>query len=120
VSDELPLIDNAVLDELRASVGGDEAFMHDLVSTFLAEEPGNLEQIIAAAGRGDAEAIVRPAHTLKSSSAVIGAARLSAISREIEFCGREGRTADLARLAAEAEKVWTATIGALRVARLAP
>jgi HPt (histidine-containing phosphotransfer) domain-containing protein len=120
MTDELPLLDAAVVDELRASVGGDDAFVRDLVATFLTEEPANLEQIMAAAQRGDAESIVRPAHTLKSSSAVIGAARLSAVSREIEFAGREGRVADLARLAEQAQRTWTETLGALRVARLAP
>src|SRR4051812_4848872 len=98
MTDELPLLDNSVLDELRASIGGDEEFVRDLVRTFLAEEPSNMEQIAAAAQSGDAEAIVRPAHTLKSSAAAIGAARLSAICRQIEFAGREGRAADFAPL----------------------
>ena len=118
MTDELPILDNSVLDELRSSVDGDEGFIHDLVETFVAEEPANLEAVVAAAAAGNCEAIIRPAHTLKSSSAVIGAARLSAISREIEFCGREGRTADLGALAERAQRVWTETLGALRVAGL--
>ena len=40
--------------------------------------------------RGDAAAIVRPAHTLKSSSAALGALRLAQIAREIEMAGRAG------------------------------
>ena len=116
---ELPLLDDSVLDELRASIGGDEEFVRDLVATFLAEEPGNVEQVVAAARAGDAEAIIRPAHTLKSSSAAIGAARLSAISRQIEFAGREGRAADLAALAEEAQQAWAETVEALRAAGLA-
>ena len=116
---ELPLLDDSVLTELRASIGGDEEFVRDLVSTFLAEEPANLQQIVDAAARGDAEAIVRPAHTLKSSSAAIGAARLSAISRQIELAGREGRTDELATLAGQASTTWAATVAALREAGLA-
>jgi len=115
----LPLLDDSVLDELRASIGGDEEFVRDLVSTFLVEEPANLGQILEAAARGDAEAIVRPAHTLKSSSAAIGAARLSAISRQIEFAGREGRTDELASLADKAGTAWAATVAALKEAGLA-
>jgi HPt (histidine-containing phosphotransfer) domain-containing protein len=119
MTDELPILDASGLAELRASVSGDEAFVRDLVATYLAEEPGNMELIMAAAARGDAEAIVRPAHTLKSSSAVLGAARMSAISREIEFAGREGRVEDLAPLAERAQHTWAATVGALRAANLA-
>jgi HPt (histidine-containing phosphotransfer) domain-containing protein len=120
MNDELPVLDTAVLDELRASVGGDEAFVRDLVETYLAEGPQHMEQIAAAAGRADAEAIVRPAHTLKSSSAALGAARMSAISRQIEFAGREGRAADLAPLTDEAHATWAATVAALRAAELTP
>ncbi|MEP7157971.1 MAG: Hpt domain-containing protein [Chloroflexota bacterium] len=120
MTDELPVLDEGVLADLRASVGGDEAFVRDLVATFVAEEPTNLELVVAAAAAGDAEAIVRPAHTLKSSAGAIGAARLSAISREIEFAGREGRTADLAPLAEKAQRAWSETLGALRVAGLVP
>ena len=120
MSDDLPILDPAGLAELRSSVGGDEAFVRDLVATFVAEEPGNLELVVAAAASGDAEAIVRPAHTLKSSSAAIGAARLSAVAREIEFAGREGRVAELPALAEKAQRAWTETLGALRVADLVP
>ena len=120
MSNDLPVLDAAVLDELRASVGGDEEFVRDLVETYLAEGPEHIEQIVAAAGRADAAAIVRPAHTLKSSSAALGATRLSAISRQIEFSGREGRTADLAALAQQARTAWAATVAALQAAELAP
>jgi HPt (histidine-containing phosphotransfer) domain-containing protein len=34
--------------------------------------------------------LVRPAHTLKSSSATVGAMRLSSVARELEMAGRTG------------------------------
>ncbi len=119
MTEDLAVLDNSVLDELRASVGGDEDFVRDLVQTYLAEGPQHMAQIATAAGRADAEAIVRPAHTLKSSSAALGAARMSAISKQIEFAGREGRVVDLAPLADEAQQAWTATVIALKAAGLA-
>jgi HPt (histidine-containing phosphotransfer) domain-containing protein len=119
MSDDLPILDSSGLAELRASVGGDEAFVRDLVNTFLAEEPANLELVAAAAARGDAEAIIRPAHTLKSSAAAIGATRLSMICKSIEFAGREGRTADLAALTEQARTAWAQTVDALRAQGLA-
>jgi HPt (histidine-containing phosphotransfer) domain-containing protein len=119
MTDELPILDESALAELRASVGGDEDFVRDLIGTFLAEEPANLDLVAAAAARTDAEAIIRPAHTLKSSAAAIGAARLSAICRQIETAGREGRTADLPALTEEARRAWMATVDALRAQGLA-
>jgi HPt (histidine-containing phosphotransfer) domain-containing protein len=118
MSDDLAVLDNGVLDELRASVGGDEGFVRDLVQTYLAEGPAHMAQVAAAAASADAEAIVRPAHTLKSSSAALGLTRMSAISKQIEFAGREGRVADLAALADQAQQAWTDTVAALTAAGL--
>jgi HPt (histidine-containing phosphotransfer) domain-containing protein len=119
MSDDLAVLDSSVLDELRASVGDDEGFVRDLVQTYLAEGPAHMGQVAAAAASADAEAIVRPAHTLKSSSAALGLARMSAISKQIEHAGREGRVADLESLADEAQETWTATVAALKAAGLA-
>ncbi len=117
MTDELPVLDQAVLGELRDSVGGDEAFVRELASTFVAESGSHLEALAAAAAAGDAAAIVRPAHSLKSSGAALGAMRLSAMCRDIEHAGRDGRAADNAQLAA-VQATWDATLGALKEAGL--
>jgi HPt (histidine-containing phosphotransfer) domain-containing protein len=111
---EPELIDFAVVEELRDSVGGDDEFVKELVATYLAESPGYLDAIAAAAAQGDAAALVRPAHTLKSSSASIGAMRLSAVSKQLEFAAREGRI-DQAGVA-EAKALWPQTVAALGAA----
>ena len=49
MTDEAPVLDPAVLDELRDSVGGDEEFIADLVATYVNEGNGHLE---AMHGRG--------------------------------------------------------------------
>ena len=51
MSDELAVLDGGVLDELRASVGGDEGFVRDLVTTYLAEGHAHMAQVAAAADR---------------------------------------------------------------------
>jgi HPt (histidine-containing phosphotransfer) domain-containing protein len=86
----LPVLDEAVLEELSASVQGDRAFVMELVETYLADGPAELDGVAAAISADDAAALVRPAHTLKSSSATVGAARLAAAARELEFAGRSG------------------------------
>ncbi len=119
MTEQLPIIDQQALDALRDSVGGDDAFVADLVSTFLAEGADHLAQLEAAAANGDVAASVRPAHSLKSSSAALGAARMSHISREIEMAGREGRGDGLALSVDSARSTWTATVAELKARGLA-
>jgi HPt (histidine-containing phosphotransfer) domain-containing protein len=110
--DGTPLLDLAVLDELRDSTGGDEAFIVELVETYISEGAANLDGMIAAAAAGDPAAIVRPAHTLKSSSASLGAMRLSAICRGIEEAGREARSDGLIDDVELARVTWQQTLEA--------
>jgi HPt (histidine-containing phosphotransfer) domain-containing protein len=85
-----PILDEGVLTELRESTGGDIGFVRELIETYLADTPVQLDAMTAAVEADDAEALVRPAHTLKSSSATVGAMRLSSVARELEMVGRTG------------------------------
>jgi HPt (histidine-containing phosphotransfer) domain-containing protein len=119
VTDDAPLLDPAVLAELRQSVGDDDEFIADLVATYVAEGGDHLAAMEAAASAGDAGAIVRPAHTLKSSSAALGALRLAAMARDIELSGRAGDAWGLAQRVADARTAWDETLDALRATDLA-
>jgi len=114
-----PILDEAVLAELKATTGDDPAFVRELVDSYLAEAPAQIEGIAAAITGSDAAALVRPAHTLKSSSATVGAMRLATVARRLEITGRsgalgDGASADLDTLraewsaAAEAFQTWLA------------
>ena len=81
-------LDVGVLAELRSSVGDDQAFVVELIDAYLSDGAEQLAAIDAAVEGNDAEALVRPAHTLKSSSATLGALRLSAVARQLEVAGR--------------------------------
>ena len=118
MADETQVLDRSVLAELRESVGGDDAFIADLVATYLAETADHLTAMDAATQVGDAAAIVRPAHTLKSSSAALGALRLAAIARDIEMCGRAGDAGDLAARVADARATWAETLREMAAAGL--
>jgi HPt (histidine-containing phosphotransfer) domain-containing protein len=113
---EPALVDRAVLDALLADVGGDAEFVAELVQTYLGDAPSNLRDIEAAIAAGDSAALVRPAHTLKSSSASVGAMRLSAIARSLEAAGREGRAVGLEAELATVLAAWPATVVAFREA----
>jgi HPt (histidine-containing phosphotransfer) domain-containing protein len=119
MTDDAPVLDEGTIAELRESVGGDDSFIADLVATYLAEGPDHLDAMRAAAQIGDTGAIVRPAHTLKSSSASLGALRLAQIAREIELAGRNDESARLVESVATAHDIWQATVDAMKRAGLA-
>jgi HPt (histidine-containing phosphotransfer) domain-containing protein len=94
---DLPVLDERVLAEVLESTGDDIGFVRELVDTYLADSPAQLEAMTAAIEADDAAALVRPSHTLKSSSATVGAMRLSAVARELEMAGRAGTLEPSAR-----------------------
>jgi HPt (histidine-containing phosphotransfer) domain-containing protein len=114
MSSEAPILDDNVIAELRDSVGGDDAFVADLAATYLAEGPQHLKALEEAVAAGDIAAAVRPAHTLKSSSASLGAMRMSELSRGIEFAAREGRADGLADAVTEVKSAWDQTVAAMK------
>jgi HPt (histidine-containing phosphotransfer) domain-containing protein len=117
--DDAPILDDAVLAELRASTGDDDDFVRELVDAYVSEATGYLDAMASAVSSGDTAAVVRPAHTLKSSSATLGAMRLAGISRGIEEAGRDGRSDGIAADVERAHAAWAETIDALRAAGLA-
>ena len=106
-----PVLDEATLAELSASVEGDRAFVVELINAYLADGGAQVDAIEAAVAADDAEALVRPAHTLKSSSATVGALRLAAASRELEMAGRSGSVGSDS--AATLRSDWDAAVAAL-------
>jgi HPt (histidine-containing phosphotransfer) domain-containing protein len=61
-----------------------------IVAIFLSDAPGKLDQLREAVARREMAAVQQLAHALKSSSANIGAMRLSGLARELEVLGRAG------------------------------
>jgi HPt (histidine-containing phosphotransfer) domain-containing protein len=116
--DGAPLLDKGVIDELRAATGDDEEFIAELVETYVTEGAASMDALLAAAAAGDCPAIVRPAHSLKSTSASLGAMRLSAICRAIEEAGREERADTLQADADLAQSTWDETLAAFAEAGL--
>jgi HPt (histidine-containing phosphotransfer) domain-containing protein len=108
-----PILDLAVLETLRESVGGDDAFVADLVETYLADSREQLAAIERAVEADDAGALVRPAHTLKSASFTVGAARLGELSRTLEQNARAEDLDGVDGIVREARDEWRAASEAL-------
>lgn len=112
---EPAVLDESVLAQLLESVDRDRAFVVDLAEAYLADGARHLEAIRAAVDDSDADGLVRPAHTLKSSSATVGAMALSHTARELEMAGRSGSLdASIAVLVERLDREWSETATALR------
>ncbi|KGQ18216.1 Two-component system sensory histidine kinase [Lysobacter dokdonensis DS-58] len=80
-----PIIDDGALDELYAVIGADAS---RIVQVFLEDAPHLLSQLERAALAPDFNALREAAHSLKSSSANLGAMALSAAAKRIELGAR--------------------------------
>ncbi len=88
---------------------GQRGLVGRLVEAYLRSSTDLLEQIRAAHAAEDAQALGAAAHTLKSSSAQLGAESVSALAKELEMRGRQGSLEDtrelILDLAADLEEV---------------
>ncbi|MDV0439681.1 hybrid sensor histidine kinase/response regulator [Xanthomonas sacchari] len=83
-----PVLDIAVLDELRDVIGA--ASVTQIVELFLADAPLLIQRLEQAAATAQSDALREAAHTLKSSAANLGALALSAAALRIESGVRSG------------------------------
>jgi HPt (histidine-containing phosphotransfer) domain-containing protein len=106
------VLDQATLDSLLESVGDDVEFLAELIDTYVADAPEQLEALHAALAAGDAAELVRPAHTLKSASASLGALGLAERCRLLEASAKTGSLDGAAQavdgIAAEVQRVMNA------------
>lgn len=88
--------DESALAELHElQVEGEPSFVGGLISDYLGQVVEMNEKIQAFQKSADAHGLERAAHKLKSSSAVLGLAKLAAICLAIEDSARSGKpTAD--------------------------
>jgi signal transduction histidine kinase/CheY-like chemotaxis protein len=83
----LPILDTEVLDELHEVAGAETA---SIVLLFLEDAPRLIARLEAASGTRDNDELREASHTLKSSSANVGAIALANAARRIELAARAG------------------------------
>ena len=84
------VINRAVLDEL-ASFDEDGTFLKEMIQIYLEETPKLISMLDESLKGEKVEEFTRAAHTLKSSSANLGAMTLSEMNKKLEFKGKEGK-----------------------------
>ena len=88
-------LDPAAFAHLLEITGDDLEFVDELIDTYLDDGAVQLDAMRSAAEASDVAALVRPAHSLKSSSANVGAMALAETCRSLEADGRAGTVADM-------------------------
>lgn len=80
-------VDRSVFDELLDVMGSE---FSALIRVYLEDSPRSLRQLVQAAESGNVDSMVGAAHSLKSTSANLGALILSDMAKRIEQGGRRG------------------------------
>ena len=103
---EEDLLHSEALESLRAiERQGVPGVVRKTVAFYLEDAPPLLRTILEAVGRADADALRRAAHSLKSSSANLGAVRLARLCQELEQIGATGSVDGVAATLAADTKV---------------
>ena len=88
-----PPLNRALLDELRQlQREGAPDMVTRMIDAYMGSAPATRESLHEAIGVEDPEALRRSAHSLKSSSANLGATRLAEMCFKLERIGRGGST----------------------------
>ncbi len=85
------VIDKSILDSIRDMQDEDDPFLlQEMITLYLGTAEKSLHELRAEDATDDADALKKIAHSLKGSSATIGAARVAACCRVIENMGAKG------------------------------
>jgi HPt (histidine-containing phosphotransfer) domain-containing protein len=106
-------IDDAAFAETRDMVGGDRSFLADLIAEYRSDGTTRVADMRAALVAGKAEDLRRAAHTLKGSSASLGAVGLAAACRDIEGAARDDRLDGLGAAVESVATQFEAVVAAL-------
>lgn len=107
--------DNPLLDMNEAidNLGGDTDLYREIVGVFLGDAPAQLSAVEMALAAGDFPTARRGAHTLKGTSAAIGATRLRAAAFALESACAAALN-DIAAPLAAVKRDTAATVAALQ------
>lgn len=96
-----PVIDPQAIENLRALNPGDnDEFLREIAGIFLEDTPQRIAELDSSLAAGDLGKFTRAAHSIKGSSANLGAATLRAAAEKLEHHARTHGLTDAAALIA--------------------
>jgi HPt (histidine-containing phosphotransfer) domain-containing protein len=86
---DIPTIDPEALSNLRELNPGDNGeFLREIISIYIEDTPKRIADMKACLASGDVSTFTRAAHTIKGSSANVGAQVLKGIAERLELISR--------------------------------
>lgn len=102
---DFPVIDPQAIENLRALNPGDhDEFLREITGIFLEDTPQRIAELDQSLKAGDVAKFTRAAHSIKGSSANLGALGLRSVAEKLEH---QSRTNGLAAVAALVDAVKT-------------
>jgi HPt (histidine-containing phosphotransfer) domain-containing protein len=99
---DLPVIDPQAIENLRSLNPGDnDEFLREITGIFLEDTPLRIAELEQSLAAGDIAKFTRAAHSIKGSSANLGALTLRAVAEKIEHQARSGGVTDAGKYVAE-------------------
>jgi HPt (histidine-containing phosphotransfer) domain-containing protein len=108
------ILDHTTFAGLLDSLGGDVDFLSELIESYLDSSPGLLASMREAIASGEAPALQRAAHSLKTGSASFGALAFAAQCKALEDMGKTGALAGADGKLAALEAAYTEVAAALQ------
>lgn len=82
---EIPVIDQQSIDNLRdLNPGDDDAFLREILGIYLDDTPRRLAELDQSLAAGDGAKFTRAAHSIKGSSANVGAMVVRSVAETLE------------------------------------
>lgn len=114
-SPALPVIDTEAIENLRAlGEEGDDSFLREIIGIYLEDVPQRLTDLKTALAAGDQPLFTRSAHTIKGSSANVGAIEVRLIAEKTEHRSKAEPIATVADLLPELEAAFGRARAALQ------
>lgn len=110
----LPVVDLEAINNLR-SLGdeGDDTFLREIIGIYLEDTPQRIADLRRSFQSGETPLFTRSAHTIKGSSANVGASRVRGIAERIEHRSKSEPLAGLAVLLDELDVAFAEAVEAL-------
>lgn len=99
-----PLEERALAQIRALGRPGQPSMLRKIIGLYIESAPAQIERMRDAVAAGDSEALRQAAHTLKSSSANLGATRLADLCKELEQRGRDRRLDGAAALLPDVDR----------------
>ena len=96
---DVPVIDAESIENLRSLNPGDgDEFLREIIAIYLEDTPQRIAELEETLQRGDAPAFTRAAHSVKGSSANLGAMGVKRVAEELEHHSNKKGLVDVADL----------------------